>query len=147
VPEPLPLPTDPLLPPNAGAVRAQREFAALTRITQRHLATDAWRHRHIHPSAPEPYEAVHTVSALAGGRLPAEPDEAPVDDTDITAALTLLPRLRAELDALELALLAAARGRGLTWQAIAFGLGLGSAQAAKQRYERLTGRAEPATAE
>nr|BFE81479.1 hypothetical protein GCM10020093_040800 [Planobispora longispora] len=32
----------------------------------------------------------------------------------------------------------------MTWQEIAFGLGLGSPQAARQRYERLIGRgAEP----
>ena len=56
------------------------------------------------------------------------------------AALTLIPHVRAEVDALEAGLLQVARGRGLTWQAIAFGLGLGSAQAARQRYERLTVR-------
>jgi hypothetical protein len=145
--EPRPSSTDPLAPPDAGAARAQREFAALARIVERHLAGGAWRHRHVHASAPEPHEAVHTVSALAGGRLPQEPDEEPVDDADITAALTLLPRLRGDLDALEHTLLATARHRGLTWQAIAFGLGLGSAQAAKQRYERLNGRADPVTAE
>ncbi|MEU4714240.1 hypothetical protein AB0F73_11390 [Micromonospora purpureochromogenes] len=37
-------------------------------------------------------------------------------------------------------LLTLARGRGMTWQAIAFGLGLGSAQAAKQRFERVSAR-------
>jgi hypothetical protein len=70
-----------------------------------------------------------------------EPGEAPVDDADLAAALTLVPRLRADVDALELGLLSMARGRGLTWQAIAFGLGLGTAQAARQRFERLAGRA------
>ncbi|MFI9640799.1 hypothetical protein ACIG87_12145 [Micromonospora sp. NPDC051925] len=54
--------------------------------------------------------------------------------------MTLLPHLRAELDVLEAGLLTRARARGLTWQAIAYGLGLGSAQAAKQRYERLAAR-------
>jgi hypothetical protein len=33
-----------------------------------------------------------------------------------------------------------ARGHGLTWAQIAFGLGLGTPQAARQRYERLAGR-------
>ncbi|WP_247685718.1 hypothetical protein [Micromonospora sp. C31] len=41
---------------------------------------------------------------------------------------------------MEAGLLTLARGRGLTWQQIAFGLGLGSAQAAKQRHERLCAR-------
>ncbi len=46
------------------------------------------------------------------------------------------------LKALESSLLMMARGRGMTWQEIAFGLGLGSAQAARQRYERLADRAD-----
>ncbi|MEV0195264.1 hypothetical protein [Nonomuraea sp. NPDC050691] len=45
------------------------------------------------------------------------------------------------MDALEAGLLQMARGRGMTWQDIAFGLGLGTPQAARQRYERLAGRA------
>jgi hypothetical protein len=36
-----------------------------------------------------------------------------------------------------------ARGEGMTWQELAFGLGLGSAQAARQRYERLHLRTAP----
>jgi hypothetical protein len=40
-------------------------------------------------------------------------------------------------------LLLIARGQGMTWQELAFGLGLGSAQAARQRYERLTRRTSP----
>jgi hypothetical protein len=36
-----------------------------------------------------------------------------------------------------------ARGQGMTWQQMAFGLGLGSAQAARQRYGRLTLRTAP----
>lgn len=38
-----------------------------------------------------------------------------------------------------------ARDRGLTWQAIAYGLGLGSAQAARQRYERVAARSAEQT--
>jgi hypothetical protein len=44
------------------------------------------------------------------------------------------------VDQLELGLLNAARGRELTWQAIAQGMGLNSAQAVKQRHDRLTER-------
>jgi hypothetical protein len=48
--------------------------------------------------------------------------------------------VRAELDELEAGLLEMARGRGQTWPEIAFGLGLGTPQAARQRYERLASR-------
>ena len=58
----------------------------------------------------------------------------------VTAALTLLPHVRAELDETELGLLTMARGRGLTWLEIAEALGLGSAQAAQQRHDRLAAR-------
>jgi hypothetical protein len=57
-------------------------------------------------------------------------------------ALTLMPLVRAELDELELSLLTMARGRGMSWSQVAFGLGLGSAQAAQQRFDRLDRRAE-----
>jgi hypothetical protein len=64
-----------------------------------------------------------------------------VGTADLTAALSLVPSARAELDQLEASLLLIARGQGMTWQELAFGLGLGSAQAARQRYERLALRA------
>jgi len=70
-----------------------------------------------------------------------------VDAADLTAALTLMPMVRAELDQLEASLLMIARGQGMTWQELAFGLGLGSAQAARQRYERLNLRVAPGNAE
>ena len=44
------------------------------------------------------------------------------------------------LDALEANLLDLVRARGLTWQAIAFGLALRTPQAARQRFERLPER-------
>jgi hypothetical protein len=80
------------------------------------------------------------VSVLAAGAAQLDEAEPEVDGADITAALTLVPLVRAEMDQLEAGLLQMARGRGLTWQEIAFGLGLGTAQAARQRYERLIGR-------
>ena len=45
-------------------------------------------------------------------------------------------------DAWSSLMLRIARERGMTWQQIAFGLGLGSAQAARQRYERLVERVD-----
>ncbi len=45
------------------------------------------------------------------------------------------------MEQLEALFLGIARERGgMTWQDIAFGLGLGSTQAARQRYERLVRR-------
>ncbi|MER6596284.1 DNA-binding protein [Micromonospora purpureochromogenes] len=126
--------------PDAARARAHRTCAALERITTRHAGTEARRRRHTNPYLADPYEAVALVTALAAGGAERESGEEPVDEADLTAALTLLPHLRAELDTLEAGLLTLARGRGMTWQAIAFGLGLGSAQAAKQRFERVSAR-------
>lgn len=133
----------PFLPPDPGYARSRREHAGLYRIKERHADSDARRGRHQHATMIGPGEAVRLVTALAAGSAKLERGEPDVDDADLTAALTLIPKARAELDAVEASLLLMARGRGLTWQEIAFGLGLGSAQAARQRYERLAGRAEP----
>jgi hypothetical protein len=89
-----------------------------------------------------PHEAVRLIGALAAGSAALGRDEPEVDHADLVAALTLIPKARAEMDALEASLLMMARGRGMTWQEIAFGLGLGSAQAARQRYERLADRTD-----
>lgn len=136
-------PTDPFAPPDAGQARVHRQYAALIRIAERHADTPERRRRVENQMVLDPHEAVRLVLALAAGAAMPEPDEAPVDTTDLTAALTLLPHVRADLDAMEIGLLSMARSRGLTWQAIAFGLGLGTAQAARQRYERLSGRTQP----
>jgi hypothetical protein len=63
-------------------------------------------------------------------------------EDDLLAALTLLAAARAEVDQMEAALLFTARGRGLSWSGISRALGLGSAQAAQQRFDRVTGRVE-----
>ncbi|MEV8637646.1 DNA-binding protein [Streptosporangium sp. NPDC051023] len=117
-------------------------YASLHRIAERHAATEAQRSRQVHPEVLGPHEAVRLVSFLAGGSALREEDEPEVDTADITAALTLIPLVRAEVDQLEAGLLLMARGRGMTWQEIAFGLGLGTSQAARQRYERLSGRVD-----
>jgi hypothetical protein len=137
--------SDPFTPPDPGQVRAHRVYASLFRIAERHAATEAQRSRQVHPTVLGPHEAIRLVTFLAGGSAEYEETEAEVDSADITAALTLIPLARAEMDQLEASLLLMARGRGLTWQEIAFGLGLGTSQAARQRYERLAGRlaAEP----
>ncbi len=63
-----------------------------------------------------------------------------VSQDEIDAALTLLPAARMEVEQLETALLFTARAEGLTWARIGRDMGLGSAQAALQRYDRLTER-------
>ena len=57
------------------------------------------------------------------------------------AALTLLAAARAEVDQTEAAVLFTARAQGLSWSQISQAMGLGSPQAAQQRFGRVTGRA------
>ncbi|MCP6769317.1 hypothetical protein NL529_31165, partial [Klebsiella pneumoniae] len=64
-----------------------------------------------------------------------------LDDDELLAGVALLAAARAEVDQAEAALLFAARARGLSWQRISAALGLGSAQAAQQRFERVSDRA------
>lgn len=134
---------DPFTPPHPDEARAHRVYASLFRIAERHAATDAQRHRQTNPAILAPHEAVRLVSFLLSGAAQRDENEPEVDQADITAALTLLPLVRGELDELETGLLQMARGRGMTWQDIAFGLGLGTPQAARQRFERLASRATP----
>ncbi|MFB4319917.1 DNA-binding protein [Actinomadura sp. 21ATH] len=136
-------PDDPFTAPDPGRTRAQREFAALFRIRDRHAGGTRMRDRQAHPDVPGPHEAVRLIAFLLSGAAALNDDEPEVDHGDMVAALTLLPRVRAEFDDLEASLLMMARGRGMTWQEIAFGLGLGTPQAARQRYERLAERATP----
>ncbi|MEV8332886.1 DNA-binding protein [Streptomyces niveus] len=132
--------SDPFTAPHPDQARAHRVHASLFRIAERHAATDAQRRRQAHPSVIAPHEAVRLVSFLLSGAAKREADEPEVDQADITAALSLVPRARGDMDELEAGLLQMARGRGMTWQEVAFGLGLGTPQAARQRYERLVGR-------
>ncbi|MEO3784753.1 DNA-binding protein [Actinocorallia sp. B10E7] len=133
-------PVDPFTPLNPAQARAHREYASLLRITERHAATEEQRRRQAHPSVLGPHEAVRMVSFLLSGAIPPDDGEPEVDRADIVAALSLVPQARAQADDLEAGLIQMARGRGMTWQEIAFGLGLGTPQAARQRYERLTER-------
>jgi hypothetical protein len=60
----------------------------------------------------------------------------------VLAALTLLTAARAELDQTEAALLFTARSQRLSWSRISRAMGLGSPQAAQQRFDRVSGRAQ-----
>ncbi|WBB52321.1 DNA-binding protein [Verrucosispora sp. WMMD573] len=128
-----------------GTETSHRAYAALHRLTERHAATERQRRRHANPYAADPYEAIAVLLALAAGAAEPVPGEEPVDQEDLLAALALFPHLRAEIDTMESGLFNLARSRGLTWQAIGHGLGLGSAQAARQRHDRLSTRTSPAT--
>lgn len=133
---------DPFTPPSADEARARRVPTSLFRIAERHAATDAQRRRQTHPYVLGPHEAIRLVSFLLSGAALLDDGEEEVDGADITAALSLIPLARGEMDELEVGLLEMARGRGMTWPEIAFGLGLQAPQAARQRYERLVGRTE-----
>lgn len=129
--------TDTWRPPDAPTARAEREYAALFRIHQRHADSAARRARPGLTPMIGPSEAVRLLVSLAAGSAVVEDGEDSVDAADLAAALTLMPKVRAEVDQFEASLLIIARAQGTTWQELAFWLGLGSAQAARQRYERL----------
>jgi hypothetical protein len=130
-------------PPDPPKARAEREYAALFRIHQRHADTPARRARPGPTPMVGPGEAVRLLVSLAAGSAVLEDGEDDVDAADLTAALTLMPKVRADVDELEASLLIIARSQGMTWQELAFWLGLGSAQAARQRYQRLALRTAP----
>jgi hypothetical protein len=130
-------------PPDAHQARAEREYSALIRIQQRHANDPARRDRGRHSAMIGPDEAARLLVSLAAGSAMLEDGEEGVDAADLTAALTLMPMARAEIDQVEASLLMIARARGMTWQELAFALGLGSPQAARQRYERLAVRTAP----
>ncbi|MEG3631688.1 DNA-binding protein [Streptomyces poriticola] len=126
--------------PSAHEARVQRAYTSLFRIAERHAVTDGQRRRQTQSHMISPYEAVRLVSFLLSGAAQLEGEEPEVDRADITAALSLLPLARAEMDEVEVGILKMAHGRGMTWSEIAFGLGLETSQAARQRYERLASR-------
>ena len=136
--------TSTMRPPSSEEQRRQRVPAALFRIADRHAADPDARGRSSSAATLLPQEAVRLVELLAAGGTSYRDGEAQVDADDLVAALTLVPFVRAELDETELALMMLARGREMTWASIALGLGLGSAQAAQQRYERLASRVDSA---
>ncbi|GAB2601443.1 DNA-binding protein [Pseudactinotalea suaedae] len=81
----------------------------------------------------EPADATTCLTAMLA-ELARKP--AAVDSSDLLAALTLVRAARAEIDHAETALLAHARERGITWQALADAAGASSRQAVQQRAVR-----------
>ncbi|HEU4426729.1 MAG TPA: DNA-binding protein [Pilimelia sp.] len=114
--------------------QAAREAAARRRLLgsgASALPRAPWLHRSQPPSA---VDLIRFVLWRSGAK--------DIDEDDLLAALTLLPAARAEIDQMEAALLFTARVHGLSWPRISRALGLGSAQAAQQRFDRVTGRVE-----
>ena len=126
---------DPLAPTDPDQERASRVDAALSRLVERHAGTDTARRRHQAGDLVAAHELVRLVSRIGGGTVDLVDNEPGIDQTDLVAAMTLLPVARSEIDELEAALLFLAReqGMGMTWSQIAFALGLRSPQAERER--------------
>lgn len=93
-----------------------------------HLPRPPWLHASQPPSATD---LVHFAVWREG-----------TSEDALLAALTLLPAMRAEAEQLETALVFTARSAGLSWGRLGRAMGLGSAQAALQRFARLSSRTE-----
>ena len=116
----------------ADSGQAAAEAAARARLLDGGAASlprPPWLHRNQPPS---PVDLTRFVLWRAGAGA--------ADEGDVLAALTVLPAARAELDQVEAALLFTARSSGLSWARISGALGLGSTQAAQQRFDRVTAR-------
>ncbi|GAB94738.1 hypothetical protein BJY21_000121 [Kineosphaera limosa] len=114
---------------NPGAGEARRR---LLDAGAAQLERPPWRH---------PNEApVEDVVLLRFALWRASAQPGPGALSQVEAALGLLESARSDLEALETALLFTARAEGLTWARIAELLGLRSAQAAQQRYQRISER-------
>ncbi len=99
-------------------------------------AEDLPRAPWLHTAQPPPSGDLVRFVVWRGG------DQGALTGDQVAAGLALLPAAREELDQVEAAMLFTARAEGLSWARIARAMGLGSAQAAVQRYERLTERVE-----
>src|SRR5919106_3667754 len=118
--------------PDADQERAAREHDARKRLLHAGAASLP-RAPWLHPA--QPPSAIQLVHfAVWRGRT------GTITDDEVEAALTLLSAARAEMEQLETAMLFTARTQGLSWGRIARSMGLGSAQAALQRFDRLAGR-------
>lgn len=120
--------------PDFGDERAAREHRAQQQLLEAgasSLPRAPWLHRSQPPSSVD-------LVRFAVWRGQA----AKITEEEAQAALTLLPAARAEVEQLETALLFTARAQGLSWGRISRAMGLGSAQAALQRFDRLMGRVE-----
>ncbi len=119
---------------NQDQDQAAREAVARGHLLQAgasHLPRQPWLHARQPPAATDLIRFA-VWRANAGG----------IGEEGLLAALTLLTAARAELDQTEAALLFIARSQGLSWPRISRAMGLGSPQAAQQRFDRVSGRAQ-----
>jgi hypothetical protein len=118
---------------DADHERAAREADARGRLLEAgasSLPRAPWLHRGQPPS---------TADLIRFALWRAAADD--ISEEDLLAALALLSAARAEVDQTEAALLFTARAHGLSWARISRAMGLGSPQAAQQRFDRVAGRA------
>ncbi|MEU1728861.1 DNA-binding protein [Actinomadura sp. ATCC 39365] len=123
---------DPVRATNADQLQAQREKEARRRLLA--LGADLLDPRPWQPP-PVPPSAVDLTRFAVWRNAGLEPE-------DILGALALLPAARAEVEAIESALLFTARSAGLTWAQMAEAMGFNSPQACQQHFTRLTTRQE-----
>jgi hypothetical protein len=118
-------------PDHERAAREQAARGLLLESGAQKLPRTPWLHRD------QPASSVDLVrfSVWRG-------QESEVSEPEVRAGLTLLADARAEVEQLETAMLFTARSLGLSWAQISREMGLGSAQAAVQRFDRLMGRVE-----
>ena len=124
--------------------QAAREAAARQRLLAAGAATlprMPWLARVQPPAAADLVRfALWRSQVGSGGRAGAARGHTGSGTDELVAALTLLPAARAEVDQTEAALLFTARAHGLSWAQISQAMGLGSPQAAQQRFGRITVR-------
>jgi hypothetical protein len=119
------------------AADLDRSRATVNRAGAAGLARRPWQH---------PRQAASDVDLVRFAAWAARgPEDA--DPVVVDAGLRLLASARAELDQIESGLLFAARASGMTWPQIAESLGLGSAQAAQQRLNRVLSRIDSSAPE
>ena len=123
----------------AGARRLLLEKGASS------LPRAPWLHERQPPSATDLIRFALWQATVGGPTAAADDPGANtggLGEEGVLAALTLLAAARAELDQSEAALLFTARSRGLSWPRISRAMGLRSPQAAQQRFDRVSGRAQ-----
>jgi len=105
------------------------------------LPRPPWRHEQQPPAATDLIRFAVWQANLGAPSASPGADASGIGEEGVLAALSLLAAARAELDQAEAALLFTARSLGLSWPRISRAMGLGSPQAAQQRFGRAAGRA------
>jgi hypothetical protein len=128
-------------------MQAAREADARSHLLQEGAALlprQPWWHERQPPAATDLIRfAVWRANAGGhGANTGGTGHEGGIGEEGVLAALTLLAAARAELNQTEAALLFTARSRGLSWPRISRAMGLRSPQAAQQRFDRVSGRAQ-----